>query len=230
VGAPRPVVDRPSPERPWNRARYLLLACWALVVLAVPTLGAQPTSLGRLESAVAAGQVRAVRLEGGLPPHATGFATVQVYWRSGLLRHQTEVVEARPRRQAAADAEPGRVVLTRPVAAHLRDLQPGLRTTRGPDRPSSYATLWGWYMPSWLGLVTIGLALASLYLLVNGPEPWRATRWAWFWLLASPVGIVAFLTLSGPTPLLPTPRPERRRLTGGWALLLSIVVTKVIVP
>lgn len=229
MGTLLPVVGDPPPERRWERARYTLLACWVLVVLAVPVLGAQPTSLARLEGAVAAGQVQAVRIEGGLPPHSSGDATAEVYWRSGLIRHRSEVVEARPRHAARGDAAQDGVVVTRNIGARLSALQSHLLVSRYPNSLSSYATLWGWDMPSWLGLVTIGLALASLYLLVNGPQPWRATRWAWFWLMASPVGIAAFLLLSGPTPLVPAHRNPDRRLTGGWALLLSIVVTPMLV-
>ena len=71
---------------------------------------------------------------------------------------------------------------------------------------------------------------AALWLVVNGPRPWRATRGGWSWLLASPVGVLAFLVLSGPTPPLRAPPVTGRRLTGGRALLLSIVLTYLVVP
>ena len=54
--------------------------------------------------------------------------------------------------------------------------------------------------------------------------PERATRWAWFWLQWNPVGVLAFLLLSGPVPGVPAPRPGARRLTGGWAFLLSLLL------
>ena len=80
----------------------------------------------------------------------------------------------------------------------------------------------GWRVPDPIGIVAFVLHFAGLGLLVTGPQPWRATRWAWFWLLLPPVGSIAFLLLSGPTPGLPAPKNPRRRLSGGWALLLSL--------
>lgn len=68
-----------------------------------------------------------------------------------------------------------------------------------------------------------GLAgLATLVLLVGGPQPRLATKWAWFWLLGvGPLG-VAFLLLE-PVPVwLRDALPARTRLTGGWAFLLMI--------
>jgi hypothetical protein len=86
----------------------------------------------------------------------------------------------------------------------------------------SDSSLLGWRLPNWLGLAAFALVLGGLASLVGGPQPWRATRWAWFWLVLTPVGSIAFVLFSGPTPLLPTPRDPTRRLTGGWAFLLSI--------
>ncbi len=228
MGAPSPVVDRASPERLWNRARHLLLACGALVVLAALLVGERSTTLDQLDRDVATARVHAVRVVGALPRGSTGYAVVEVHWRRGLLGHVTEVVQQRPRGQAPDDVD-GHAVVTGDIGAHLSALQPGLRVTRDPELPSG-STLWGWHLPTWLGLVTVTLALAVLWLLVNGPEPWRATRWAWFWLLASPVGIIAFLVLSGPTRSVPAPPDTGRRMTGGWALLLSVVVTPMLVP
>jgi hypothetical protein len=36
--------------------------------------------------------------------------------------------------------------------------------------------------------------------------------------------------LSGPTRSVPAPLDTGRRMTGGWALLLSVVVTPMLVP
>jgi hypothetical protein len=79
-------------------------------------------------------------------------------------------------------------------------------------------------VPGVLALAAFGLFLAWLAFLVGGPQPWRATRWAWFWLGFPPVGVLAHLLLSGPTPGLPAPRRPDRRLTGGWAFLIYLVV------
>ena len=87
----------------------------------------------------------------------------------------------------------------------------------------------GWVAPDWTGLARLFLVIGTLAHLVLGPQPWRATRWAWFWLFGvlSPLGMIAFLVLSGPTPGVRTPRSGARRLTGGWAFLLALVLGSV---
>ncbi|CAN5622445.1 hypothetical protein BH10ACT10_BH10ACT10_07770 [soil metagenome] len=39
-----------------------------------------------------------------------------------------------------------------------------------------------------------------------------------------------FLLLSGPTPGIPAPRRQARRLIGGWAFLLAIPLAEVLTP
>jgi len=66
--------------------------------------------------------------------------------------------------------------------------------------------------------------LAALLLLIGGPQPRLATKWAWFWLAwHTPLLWLAFVVLE-PVPVwLNRPLRQRpRRLTGGWAFLLSI--------
>jgi hypothetical protein len=79
--------------------------------------------------------------------------------------------------------------------------------------------------PGWLGLFYLVLLAATL-VLKGGPRPWRATRWAWAWLvlLVPPYGIAAYLVLGGPTGLLRPRDPRRVWLTGGWAFLLALVL------
>ncbi|MFC3688022.1 hypothetical protein [Aquipuribacter hungaricus] len=82
--------------------------------------------------------------------------------------------------------------------------------------------------PLALALVLLVAWLATLWLVVAGPEPYRATRWAWAWLLApglGPLGPLACVVLSGPTPGLGVVRPAGRRLRGGWALLVSLALS-----
>lgn len=75
-------------------------------------------------------------------------------------------------------------------------------------------------------LLVLG-SLAALALIIFGPPPRLATRWAWFWL-APPLSVGwAVFALIEPVMLL-TGRPvatASRRLTGGWAFLLSIAIT-----
>ena len=55
--------------------------------------------------------------------------------------------------------------------------------------------------------------------------PWRATKWAWIWLilLSGPLGSVAYLLLGGPLGLWRA-RDLSRRLTGGWAFRIAMVL------
>jgi hypothetical protein len=209
--------------------RYALIVSWALLIALTVAVGDRSTSWGRLHSDVAAGRVQSVRVVGALGPGGTGYTTVEVHWRRGLFGHETEVVQARPRSAAPSDAAADGRVVTRDVGALLTRLRPGLEVTRA-SWGSSDTSLWGWHVPSWLGLPAVLLFLATAWLVVNGPLPWRATRWAWFWLLASPLGVLGFLLLSGPTSPLRAPTATRRRLTGGRALLLSILLTWLVVP
>ncbi|WP_123303363.1 hypothetical protein [Bogoriella caseilytica] len=73
-------------------------------------------------------------------------------------------------------------------------------------------------------------SLAACLLLVAGPQPRLATRWAWFWLgVIVPVAWLVFVVLE-PTPWgrsEPSP-PRSRRLTGGWALLLALALGAIL--
>jgi hypothetical protein len=86
-------------------------------------------------------------------------------------------------------------------------------------------TVLGISVPSPLADLAVILTVAGVVILVLGPQPWRATRWAWFWCNANPVGMAAFLLLSGPLPGLPLPRKITQRLTGGWGFLLMLVAS-----
>ena len=66
-------------------------------------------------------------------------------------------------------------------------------------------------------------ATAGFFLVVGGgPESRWATRWAWVWLSLTPVMVfvVSLYVLVGARP-----DPSRaRRLTGGWAFLITLFV------
>lgn len=225
---PAAVTPSRRPVHRWHRLRLLLLVGWLLLAAAAVGLGERTSSFHQLEAGVASGDVREVSLVGDtLSPASHGFSTVEVHWRDGLVRHVATVIAAQPRRAA-----PGRnfrgdatEVVTGNVGDRLRASQPGLRVESREGYPSG-TTYLGLRLPSWVTWTAFGLGLATFCLLIGGPEPWRATRWAWFWLLGSvfPLGMIAFLLLSGPTPL-PPPRNPRRRLTGGWAFLLALVLS-----
>lgn len=68
-------------------------------------------------------------------------------------------------------------------------------------------------------------ALSALLLLIGGPQPRLATKWAWFWLMFHvPPALLLFVVLE-PVPVWQrTPQlPRPKRLTGGRAFLLGLV-------
>jgi hypothetical protein len=70
-----------------------------------------------------------------------------------------------------------------------------------------------------------GLAsLATLILLILGPQPRWATKWAWFWLLGTGPMSAVFLLVE-PVPVWQSEPAFARpsRLTGGWAFLIALV-------
>jgi hypothetical protein len=231
VTATAPTVEptrAPAPawSRSWRRVGWVLLICWVLLVPTSLLQGERASSLTDLEAHVAAAEVDAVRVAGGLSGDR-GYSVVEVHWRRGLFGYSTEVVEARPRRAAPplASREGATAVITEDLGDRLTALQPGLRVDH-VGRTEVSATFLGWWqLREWLVPVFLLLMLATLLLLVHGPRPWRATRWAWFWLMVmTPVGTLAYLVLAGPTTLVAAPRDRSRRLTGGWAFLLALVV------
>jgi hypothetical protein len=229
---PAPSVPPARPRQSvsgWRRLRLLLIAGWLLLAAGAIGISERPSSFHELETRVASGDVHEVTVVGeSLTPTSRGYTTLEVHWREGLVRHVATVITAQPRRAAPnRDARDGTTVITGSVADRLRASQPGLRV-ESADGYSSSTSYLGLHVPFWVTWVGFGLSLLTLCLLVLGPEPWRATRWAWFWLLGIgfPLGLIAFLVLSGPTPL-PAPRRPARRLTGGWAFLLMLVLSNV---
>ena len=208
----------------WDRARWSLLGVWAVLLVLAVVVGERTSSFGDLQRAVDAGRVDAVTVAGGLEPGAEGFATQQVVWRDGWYRRSAEVRQESPGAEAVWSSSTSLPVLAQDVGALLRGTDPSLRVERADPSTSSSEVL-GWRVPGWMGLVALAAAAAGLGLVISNPHPWRATRWAWFWVSWTPVGGLAFLLLSGPTPLLPAPRSSRR-LTGGWAFLLGALVLR----
>ena len=228
----RPLPARTRSDRRWDRIRHVLIIGWLVVIVATPVTGERTSSWAEIRSLVAAGKVDTVQISGELPTRASGYGVVDVHWRHGLLSYTAQVVHVRGQgrrlgAEAAANNE-APVVRTAP-SSHLTALQPGLHVTRDQWR-SGGGQLFGFQVPSALSITAFLLFVAGLGLLVAGPQPWRATRWAWFWLLLPPFGSVVYLVLSGPTPGVPGPRDPHRRLTGGWAFLLSLPLTAVLAP
>lgn len=227
---PQPPAAGPDEDRRWIHLRLALVVGWLVLTAGVVGLGERPGSWDEVARLVEAGEVDRVTVVGELPAGTTGYSVVEVGWRHGLLARHAQVVQVRRpgnKAEAASVAEDDVPLLRTSPSERLRTLQRDVQVVSEPR--TSQGELLGWRIPAWLGAVAFGLFLGWLGYLVTGPAPWRATRWAWFWLAFPPVGVLAHLLLSGPTPGLPGPRRPQRRLTGGWAFLVYLVVSAVLV-
>ncbi len=216
-----------SPE---DVARWVLAALLPLLVVALVVVGERPRTLDDLQQAVRSGDVTSVRIAGRLDPGETGFAQQRASWRDGLLRGTVDVLHAPAGTDPSGTGLGGTTttpVVREDLGAVLRALAPDLRVEREQGVDAGGEVM-GWRAPTALVLLWLVGALATLWLLVNGPQPQRATRWAWFWVLGTPVGALAFLLLSGPTPGLPAPDPSARRMTGGTGLVVGLLLSAVL--
>lgn len=223
-----PTTHRPPPTG-WH-TRYRVVA-WALVVLwlglwaATLLLGTRESTYADLRARVAAGEVDRVAVAGeGLPPGAEGYVHRELRWRDGLALHTAGVIEASSPREAEQARRSGSTaVAVGRVEDDLRRHDQGLGLTTA-ERSSSSFTVLGTSVPDWVALGWLGLLVTTFFVAGGGPT-WRATPWGWGWfvLLVPPYGALAFLLLGGPTGLFP-PRAPGKRLTGGWAFLLALLL------
>lgn len=244
MALPEITTSPPLTASTWaHRCRLALALAWLILAVGVIGIGERRGSFTALEQTLDAGRISSVSVEGdGLVAGADGPVTQTVHWRAQGQHRITEVVvRARAEDdQDDADAQytdvetpwwspsgatgPPTTIIGTDVGAYLQDRHPQLLVTR-PSPPAHLGSRYlGWQMPTWLFLPGLLVYLGTLGLLISGPQPWRATRWAWFWLFLNPIGTPLFLLLSGPTPLVPAPRRIERRLTGGWAFLLSLIL------
>lgn len=224
AGVPGRVVHRRirRPTTMFDFVRWAMLALWIFVIAVAVTVGARGSNFGELESALNAGDVTSVMVTPGLPSGAEGSMTQTIYWRSGLLNHYAEVRMVSPDADSTASSGDDAAVRSGyDIAAQIADEHPAVTITRIAER-HSYGEVFGFQVPTWLIWFALAGAGGTLMVLVSGPEPWRATRWAWFWLITTGIGPPLFLILAGPTPPLRSPRETHRRLTGGWAFLIVL--------
>lgn len=200
---------------------WLLLICCAVLLMTAVAVGERPTSYAQLRAAVQDGDVDEVTVAGGSTPPGRGRYEVEVHWNAGLVRRVSTVVEARSSGPFGRVTGDSRTVVPS-VEEDLGSFREGIAVERGTEY-TGYSETFGWRLPQWAGPLGLVVWLGTFVALVIGPPPWRANRWAWFWMLvfASPVGLVAFLVLGGPTGLLPAD-PSRPRLRGGWGLVLAL--------
>jgi hypothetical protein len=214
-------LERVAPPRGFAWVRVALAGLWLTLLVGMVVAGERQSTWEHLRSAVASGSVGTVSVSGGLGDGAVGSEAQQVRWREhGIARVTTVLEVSRPGGGHRGSSYP---VVHGDVGAWLQSRFPNLTVTRSPEVWHT-STVWGFDGPGWLAGVALTAMLATFTLVVTGPSPWRATRWAWFWLMWTPIGAVAFAVLSGPVWPLSTPAAGRRGLTGGWAFLLSIAI------
>ena len=208
----------------WDRFRLGLLAACLLVLAATVGLGQRETPLADLRAAVTEGRVDRVVVLGEPVRAEQGYGTQVVQWQDGVVRRTTEAMVGAPPGADTADL----LSLPEDLAALLTRIDPELEVRRSAPADTTWSgLLLGWQVPTWLALAALAVLLLQVGYLVSVPQTWRATRWAWFWVLSVPVvGSVLLLLLSGRTPGLPP--PAGRRLTGGWAFLLACVAGTVL--
>jgi hypothetical protein len=205
--------------------RFGLLAVFAALAGTILSVGQSISDLPSLEGAVRSGQVREVTVLTGAPGDV--FARQQVIWSTSWYDRITEVRPEQPgdlveSSNGAAD------IPSRDAGEYLTALAGDGRSElivhRGSYRYTDTGVL-NWRTPEWAGPSAVALWVAVLFVLVGGPHPWRATRWAWFWLLLGipELAIPAFLLFSGPGLGLRPPRAGRRGFTGGWAFVLFLI-------
>jgi hypothetical protein len=227
---PRPDRAATSGSRARRLFAWTLLACWAVLLPCIFILGERASTFAHLEAQVAAGDVHEVRISGGLSPAERGFSVVEVHWRQGIRAYTTKVIEARPRAAGSEAAHDGvTALINENLGGRLKDIQPGIRVKQESRATGPVTEAYGWDFTGWIVWALIIQFLCTLGLLIYGPEPRRATRWAWFWLIsaAAPITALAFLALGGSTSRHPA-ADKSARLTGGWAFLLASVLATVL--
>ena len=201
-----------------SRARmvvaWVLVALWVVVTVVGVRDASRESSYATFQALVRAGEVTEVTVVGDVTTSRT-VGGVELRWDGGIVDSSASVTGARPEAMAERSGT-SRQVLPAPVADTLRQRFPDLTVRTAEER----TPLSGW----WTVLGFVGF-VGTIALLGTTRRPLRATQWGWFWVLwiLPPVGLVAFLLLGGPTGLVPQ-REGGRRLTGGWAFILSLVL------
>lgn len=207
----------------WLVLRVLVIVgvVWAMVdMIRAPF----PDTMTSLTQAIEDGTVDSITLPREEPP-PTGTGDIsagrQVTWTDGGATRFADYVYvwvgASPGEDAPGEgitsgetsSDPGAVIATLARGHGVRVMY--------TDAPTSVPA-----QPSY-PILTLA-TLAALALILWGPRPRYATRWAWFWLGMVPLNLAAF-ALFEPALLgsRREPAPLPRRLTGGYAFLIAAV-------
>ena len=202
----------------------VLLLGWVGVMWALVLTGTRTATWDELSTALDSGEVDHATVVGSVlsGEGVSGYSVVEVRWRDGLVQRRTDVAqvvgpqEERPPR--------GVHVVKGSVTRALHDIDAGVEIDVEPLRGGAFTQVLGLRLEGAAATAFFLLGLSTLMLLVGGPEPERATRWAWFWLMAAaaPIACPAYLLLGGM--LRERPQPAPRRFTGGWAFVVFLVL------
>jgi hypothetical protein len=240
--APAPLAEAPFRSRiqTVDVVRWGLLAAVALLAGGLMLLGTRTASLGDLRAAVAAGTVSEIRVAGGLPAGADaagagGYATVHLRWDDGRGARSARALQVSDAGVSAPDAEGAEARVVGSLDRYVRGMPGGesVRLVVDDGGLPRGGTLFGVEAPSWVASAAVLTWLMTLVLLIAGPEPFVATRWAWFWVIVSPfavVGVPVFLATGGGRPWAAGEPSRSRRITGGWAFLVLTVAATVAWP
>jgi hypothetical protein len=175
----------------------------------------QDTTIGQLLEDVRDGRTASVTVE--RPREGALASGLDVHWSTGFLQGWVTSDAVRPGNGAFAPTGNDVLGELRQAAASAR--RPVQIRTVPQTIPHSYT--------DWAALFVLLTFVLTLVLLVAGPAPTIATRWAWFWLgTAVPLSWAVFL-LAEPWFSRDRGRAGTRRLTGGWAFLLGLVITAI---
>ncbi|HEV2798802.1 MAG TPA: hypothetical protein VGV65_14400 [Nocardioides sp.] len=215
--APAPTSYDEWRDRRWRMTGAVFALAWLVAAAGVLGGGERRSDLDTLVAEVRSGSVTSVELAGAEGPSSR----FELGWRDGLV-HRFAVVDldlgSTPRTYTSGDR------ITVPMDEFLRSLHPDLEVVNIASGGGFTSEWRGWRLSNGTALLAVGAWLGTLLLMMGGPEPWRATRWGWWWLLLAggPLASLVFLLAGGPLGV-GRPRDPARRLTGGWAFLIAIL-------
>jgi hypothetical protein len=222
TAAPQATYDEWRTRR-WRLTSLTFALLWLVVAVSVGFIGEKRSDLATLEGGIADGSVTKIEIV-GYHDYAGSRARTRVtlVWRGTVVPRYADVEVDTRRNPGRADGRDG---IVGPPTDYLRTFDADLDIAY--SEPESGASLgWrDWRAPGWTAFLGLVTWFGTVLLAGNGPEPWRATKWAWTWLtlIGGPVGCLAFFLLGGPAGLW-RPQDPGRRLTGGWAFLVALVL------
>lgn len=231
--------DRSLTRDGWPRGHriYGWILALAVLVLAVTWMvdGAKHEPYDSFTHALENGEVTEIEVAGTreVTSDDNGFFRIDVYWRDNFRPRFAEVTQASSERQKQSALRNGHdvVVVTDDLVAEWKELRPGLEVTERPRHTGGTVGVNKGgaavhQVPGWAAILTLFLLLAVFVQITLGPQPRRATRWGWFWLLlwVPTLAVPAYLLLGGPLGLGGRPRTNFR-VSGP---LVFVVATGVI--